>query len=285
MESTIKSEKMLRVQPGFGERLRAVREKHGLSLQGFGNAVSYHKSYINRLESGENRNPSTDFLVKVGDTFGVSPEWLRTGKGEMIVAHATIPPPWGNRLEEETQLTVALRIAAEVLPEDVLQTYLERLFSEPQLSDKARLFVARSLRAWAGARQTEKNLASPTLTPQQVREGAHALEGILRSITVQDAITGRIDARIRDFFEPFRKPDGTIAVLPEHAVLAVKSGIPIERICLRTFDDKGNEMIDHPTQDEFNYLGEWRDHFLKMLSKGQGNEPKAPRVGRISGKQ
>ena len=74
----------------LGERLRWVREGMGLSLEAFGAAIGYDKSYLSRLESGKTANPSADFIESVCNKFMVLRDWLLAGKGQPVMQDAIV---------------------------------------------------------------------------------------------------------------------------------------------------------------------------------------------------
>lgn len=63
----------------FGQRIRQVREKLGLSGAAFAKTVGCDRSYVFRLEQGSAANPSLNFIEAVVSKFGVDREWLVGG--------------------------------------------------------------------------------------------------------------------------------------------------------------------------------------------------------------
>jgi XRE family transcriptional regulator of biofilm formation len=56
----------------FGEKLRALREQHGLSIRELAHQLGYkYHSYIGRVETGETK-PSVELIAKVAQLFNVS---------------------------------------------------------------------------------------------------------------------------------------------------------------------------------------------------------------------
>lgn len=68
----------------IGERIKQVRSHFGLPLMAFGKEIGISHTAVSRLERGEN-NPASRTLKLIAEKFGVSEEWLRTGKGEMLI--------------------------------------------------------------------------------------------------------------------------------------------------------------------------------------------------------
>ena len=62
----------------------------GLSLEAFGAAIGYDKSYLSRLESGKTANPSAAFIESVCNKFMVLRDWLLAGKGQPVMEDAIV---------------------------------------------------------------------------------------------------------------------------------------------------------------------------------------------------
>ena len=90
-----KKQQFLHSQQRVGERLRWLRENNRQSLEAFGAAIGYDKSYLSRLESGRSGNPSAKFVEALCSRYLVSREWLLSGSGDPFrqipVANATEP--------------------------------------------------------------------------------------------------------------------------------------------------------------------------------------------------
>ena len=64
------------------ERIKKVREKNGLNLTRFAEALGLTVSAVSLYENGK-REPSNAVLTSISKTFGVSLAWLKTGEGPM----------------------------------------------------------------------------------------------------------------------------------------------------------------------------------------------------------
>jgi transcriptional regulator with XRE-family HTH domain len=73
------------VAEGFGENLRRVRRREGLSQEQLGRRASLHRTEIGRLEAGE-RACRIDTLLRVAGALEVRPE-------EMLEGIVWIPGP------------------------------------------------------------------------------------------------------------------------------------------------------------------------------------------------
>lgn len=67
-----------------GERVKAVRKKNELTLEGFGERLGVTKVAISNIERG-NRNLTEQMLKAICREFNVNEEWLRTEEGDMFV--------------------------------------------------------------------------------------------------------------------------------------------------------------------------------------------------------
>lgn len=65
--------------PGFGARLKSLRETAGLSQQGLADAAGTHPDSVVKLE-GETRSPSFELVCRIADALGVTTDALRPTK-------------------------------------------------------------------------------------------------------------------------------------------------------------------------------------------------------------
>jgi transcriptional regulator with XRE-family HTH domain len=54
----------------FGEKLRALRKRHGTTQKQLSKQTGLAQSYVSELEAGR-KNPGADLAVKIADFFGV----------------------------------------------------------------------------------------------------------------------------------------------------------------------------------------------------------------------
>jgi transcriptional regulator with XRE-family HTH domain len=59
----------------FGEKLRTLRQRHGMTMQGLAAQLSTSSGYISMLENGQ-REPRAAFVFKVARLFQVSADAL-----------------------------------------------------------------------------------------------------------------------------------------------------------------------------------------------------------------
>lgn len=68
----------------MNSRIKEVREAKGLSQADFAEMLNLKRNSISLIEVGK-RNPSDRTIIDICNTFNISEEWLRTGKGEMFI--------------------------------------------------------------------------------------------------------------------------------------------------------------------------------------------------------
>lgn len=84
----------------MNERLKQLRKALGLTLEKFGERLGVTKTTISRLENGE-RNITEQMFTSICREFNVTPEWLRSGQGEIF---HKIPNSIMEQLRQEFQL-------------------------------------------------------------------------------------------------------------------------------------------------------------------------------------
>lgn len=68
----------------MNERIKKLRKALGLTQQEFGSRIGTTANVLTNYETGR-RNPSSSVINNICKEFGVNEEWLRGGKGEMLV--------------------------------------------------------------------------------------------------------------------------------------------------------------------------------------------------------
>lgn len=66
------------MKSGYGNRIKDIREKSGLSRGDFGEKLGLSYDQILKIES-ENRKPSDEVKVKISEEFGVSTDYILKG--------------------------------------------------------------------------------------------------------------------------------------------------------------------------------------------------------------
>ena len=72
----------------INKRFKILREHLNISQESFGNKIGLSKSGISNIESGH-RNVTDKHVKLIHSQFNISEEWLKTGKGEMIIQPET----------------------------------------------------------------------------------------------------------------------------------------------------------------------------------------------------
>jgi len=67
----------------FGELIRLLRERAGLSQEEFAEKVGIHRTYIGGIERGE-RNPTLITICRLASALGVSPKQLLENISEYL---------------------------------------------------------------------------------------------------------------------------------------------------------------------------------------------------------
>lgn len=83
------------------ERIKTLRKFLGLTQQEFADSINVERSTVANYELGK-RTPKNAVISLICGKYGVSEEWLRTGKGEMLV-------PMDRREEITKALTAMMR--------------------------------------------------------------------------------------------------------------------------------------------------------------------------------
>lgn len=63
----------------FGHRVKTLREQHGLTQEALAVRLNVNFTHISRVECG-NRVPSIDIMIELAELFGVSLDYLITGR-------------------------------------------------------------------------------------------------------------------------------------------------------------------------------------------------------------
>jgi len=84
----------------IGERIQMLRKNKRLSLSELSERAGVAKSYLSSIERGIQRNPSIQFLEKVGAVLGISvEEFLHEGR-QYDSANDLIDPEWTDLVKE-----------------------------------------------------------------------------------------------------------------------------------------------------------------------------------------
>lgn len=68
----------------MNKRIKELRNKLGMTLEEFGNALGFSRSSMSNIETGY-RNVTDRLIKAIVNTYNVNEIWLRTGEGEMFL--------------------------------------------------------------------------------------------------------------------------------------------------------------------------------------------------------
>lgn len=66
----------------FGEKLRTLRQRQGLTQKQLGDMLGVHQTHVWRLEQGK-KTPNAAMILKIADIFGVTPNQLMLDDQEL----------------------------------------------------------------------------------------------------------------------------------------------------------------------------------------------------------
>lgn len=89
-----------------GDRLKCIRGT--TSQNAFAAQFGIHRNTLVRWESGE-RLPDFDFLVSLVNNFGIAPEWMLTGKGDMHASECSPSAPPDSEKTSDTSEVLKLK--------------------------------------------------------------------------------------------------------------------------------------------------------------------------------
>lgn len=102
----------------IGQRIKELREKHGMTMQDLAEKIATNRGNISSYEK-DKYEPSAQTIVLLCRHFGVSADWLLTGEE----AHCRIPPKIEMEISPmEQNLLQMLRILDDRDKEDVFGT-------------------------------------------------------------------------------------------------------------------------------------------------------------------
>ena len=78
----------------IGKRLKWIRKGKGLTQQAFSKPLQTSSGYISEVEQGK-KAPGSDFLLSLMRVWGISINWLLTGKGDPYLHPASKEGPNG----------------------------------------------------------------------------------------------------------------------------------------------------------------------------------------------
>ena len=74
----------------WGRIIDTIEEKTGKSVC---KELGIRPQYLSDLRSGKSKNPNSDFVLKLIESFNLNSNWLLTGEGEMFITDIAEPAP------------------------------------------------------------------------------------------------------------------------------------------------------------------------------------------------
>lgn len=74
----------MQISAGIGERLRTVRKSRKMTQKEFSASLGIVQGFLCSLEKGS-KQPSDTLMIALQHLYGLNPDWLRDGSGEMFL--------------------------------------------------------------------------------------------------------------------------------------------------------------------------------------------------------
>lgn len=129
-------------------RIRAVREKHGLTQQDCANRLGYSRRQFINWENGD-ATPPIWALAAIRREFDVDPEWVLTGPGNVPLREA-VPPEVGREQRLAREVEALADEVGLTLPSAALANLAQLIAREmPEAEAEAKNRTRKMLRAIA----------------------------------------------------------------------------------------------------------------------------------------
>lgn len=69
----------------FGEKLRVLRKKTGLTTRELGDLLNVHQTHVSQIETGR-KVPNAAMILKIADIFGVTTDLLMRDEIELDIS-------------------------------------------------------------------------------------------------------------------------------------------------------------------------------------------------------
>jgi transcriptional regulator with XRE-family HTH domain len=93
----------------FAERLRRLREEHGLTISGLALEIGVSEGAIRQIESGSVKSTSFSIGLKLAHRLGVDPFYLALGEGSNLNERMTVLERRIAKLEQRAASTPSTR--------------------------------------------------------------------------------------------------------------------------------------------------------------------------------
>lgn len=114
----------------FAEKIKALREERGMTLEAVGQIVGVGKSTVRKWENGEIKNMGRDKIARLASALSVSPGYLMGWEDKMTISVPDAPNPIGITIAPDlekaalkaTEILIKHKISsAPILPMSILQ--------------------------------------------------------------------------------------------------------------------------------------------------------------------
>lgn len=85
-------QKDIQASAGIGERVRAVRRSRKMTQKVFSASLGIVQGFLCSIERGR-KLPSATLLIALQHLYGINPEWLESGNGEMVLLRSEAQLP------------------------------------------------------------------------------------------------------------------------------------------------------------------------------------------------
>lgn len=170
----------------IGDRLKRARETRNLKQNRVALSLGIHNSTLAKYESGD-REPDNETLNKLANMYEVSPNWILTGKNELITEY---PLPYG-AIPYEPAKMVRLPILGTIRagePIDMIRNIEGYEFVEPELLRGRQGFVLRV----KGDSMSGDRILDGDLVVVICQEEAHQTDIAVVAINGQEATLKRV---------------------------------------------------------------------------------------------
>jgi repressor LexA len=80
---------------GIGERFRTVRKSRKMTQKEFSASLGIVQGFLCSIERGK-KIPSDTLMIALQHLYGINPDWLKNGEGEMFIQRSPTPSPQGS---------------------------------------------------------------------------------------------------------------------------------------------------------------------------------------------
>lgn len=160
-----------------GDNIKKLREQLGYTQQKFAEQIGIKQGTLSGAESNKS-NLSKQALMAISREFGVRPEWLETGEGEMYT-------------ERDTSILAQLEASGSLTPKgrELIEIYLKM---PPATQDLIAEAIAAAAKYFPRKSSSEKVVAIPTRKPDKDLSTEEAMKVIRQEWEEKQAAEKRV---------------------------------------------------------------------------------------------